>query len=68
MIKMNKGNRGLSDVVTEMSSNITVVRWKNSKVMKVISTFSGKQPIQQTKHYCHREIQRVNIEQPNVIK
>ena len=35
--------------------------------MNGISTFTSKQPIQQVKHYCHREKQRVNIGQPNII-
>ena len=34
--------------------------------MNAISTFTGKQPIQQAKRYYHREKRRVNIE-PNII-
>ena len=39
-----------------------------NKVVNMISTFTGKQPIQQFKRYCHREKRKVNIEQPNIIK
>ena len=62
MVKMNKEKRGLSDVLTVVSSNITAVRWKNNKVVNAIPTFTGKQPIQQDKCYCHRENERANIE------
>ena len=54
-------------MVTDVSSNITAVRWEDDEVVNAISTFHGKQPIQQVKCYCHREKQRVNIEQANII-
>ena len=54
-------------MVTDVSSNITVVRWKDNKVVNAVSTFTGKQQIQQVKRYYHREKRRVNIEQPNVM-
>ena len=68
MVKMNKEKRPSSDVVTDVSSNIAKVQWKDNKVGNEISTFTGKQPIQQVKRYCHREKQRVNTEQINFIK
>ena len=61
MLKMNKEKRGSSDVVTDVSSNITAVRWKDNKVVNAISTFTGRQSIQQAKRYCHREKRRVNM-------
>ena len=30
-------------------SNITAVRWEDNKVVNAISTFTGKQPVQQVK-------------------
>ena len=45
-VKTNKENRGSVDLVTDLSSNITVVRWKDNKVVNDISTLTGKQPIQ----------------------
>ena len=66
MVKMNKEKGGSLDVVTGVSSNITAIRWKDNKVVNAISTFTGKQPIQQAKPYCHREKRRVNIEQQNI--
>ena len=44
---------------------ITAALWKDNKVVIAISTFSGKQPIQQAKHR-HREKRRVNIKEPNI--
>ena len=67
MVKMNKEKLGSSDVVTAVSSSITSVHWKDNKVVNSISTFTGKQPVQQIKCYCHCEKLRVNIEQPNII-
>ena len=55
MAKMNKQKRGSSDVVTDVSLNITAVRWKDNKVVNAISTFNVKQPIQKVNRYCHRE-------------
>ena len=64
MVRMSKEKRGSLDVVTDMSSNITVVCWKDNKFVNAISIFTGKQPIQQTKRYCHREKWRMNIDKP----
>ena len=51
---------------TDVSLNITAVRWKQNKVVNVISAFADKQPIQQVKHYCYLDRRSVNIEQPNI--
>ena len=67
MVKMNKEKRGSSNVVTDVSLNITAVHWKDNKVVNAISTFTGKKTTQQAKRYCDREKRRVNIEQPNII-
>ena len=64
---MNKEKRGSSDVVTDVSSNITSTRWKDDKVVIAISTFIGKQPIQQAKRYCHHEKRGLKTEQPNIL-
>ena len=54
MVKMNKGKHGSLKVVTDVFSNITAVCSKDNK-LNGISTFTGKQPIQQVKRYSHRE-------------
>ena len=40
--KMEKLERGASDVVTDKNSNLTLVRWKDNKVVTVVSKFVGK--------------------------
>ena len=62
MVKMGKDKCGSSDMVSDVSSNITAVSWKHNKVLNAISTFTCKQQIQQVKRYCHHEKPRVNIE------
>lgn len=43
MVKMNKEKRGSSDLVTDVSSSIRAVCWKDDKLVNTISTFTGKQ-------------------------
>ena len=64
---MNKERNGPLDLVTDISSNMTPGPWEDNKIVNAISTFTGKQPIQQMTCYCHHEKWRVNIEQPNII-
>ena len=54
-------------MVTDVLSNITADCWKYNKIMNVISIFTGKQPTQQVKRYCHPEKRNMNIEQSNII-
>ena len=35
---MNKQARGISDVVNDQKSNVTLIRWKDNKVVTVAST------------------------------
>ena len=47
IVKIYKEKRGSSDLVTDASSIIIAVPWKdNSRVVNAISTFAGKQLIQ----------------------
>ena len=50
--EMEKLERDASDVVTDKSSNLTLVRWKGNKVEKVASTFVGKMPPQESSSLC----------------
>ena len=65
--KWQRGIGGSSDLVTDVSSNITAVRWKDNKVVNALSTFTGNEPVQQAKRYCHKEKKRIEINQPNII-
>ena len=64
--KMAKEIRGTSDVSTDVSSNITAVRWKDNNVNGLF-TFTGKEQIQSVKRFCKKQDQRVDIEQPNIV-
>ena len=45
----------------------TLLQYVEKIIKSWISNLTGKQPIQQVKHYCHREKRRVNIDQPNIL-
>ena len=68
MIKINKEKCGSSDLVTDVTSSITALRWKDDKLVNTISNFTGEQQFWLLERYCHREKRRVNIEQPDIIK
>ena len=59
--------RGASDVVTEKNSNLTLVRWKDNKVVTVPSTFVGKMPHRRAHGYVKAQNGRAEIDQPQSI-
>ena len=48
---MEKEARGASDVAVDANINMAAVRWKDNKVVNVLSTFAGKDPVQKVKRY-----------------
>ena len=48
---MIKHESGASDVVTDKNSSLTLVRWKDNKVLTVASTFVGKMPLRKAHRY-----------------
>ena len=65
--KVEKSLRDSSVVATETSSDISAVRWKDNKVVNVLSTFAGKEPQKNVKRYSQKEKKKVNVLQPNVV-
>lgn len=65
--EISNEERGSSDVVTDVCCNITAVRWKDNKVVNAMSTFTGKEPIQEVKRFCQKQKKHIGIEQPNII-
>ena len=63
--KMAKESRGTSDVLTDVLSSITAVRWKDNKIADALSKFTGKEPIQSVKF--GKQNKRVDIEKSNII-
>ena len=64
---MEKSEIGVSDVVTEKNSNLTLVRWKDNKVVTVPSTFVGKMPHRRAHGYVKAQNGRAEIDQPQSI-
>ena len=64
---MKKMARGSSDVVNDNKSNVTLVLWKDGKVVTVASTFYGKEPMKRARRYIKDKGVRVEIDQPNSI-
>ena len=64
---MKKKARGSSDVVNDNKSNVTLVRWKDNKVVTVASTLYGKEPMKRARRYIKDKGGRVEIDQPNSI-
>ena len=63
---MKKQARGISDVVNDKKSNMTLVRWKD-KVLAVASTLYGKEPMKRARRYIKDQGGRVEIDQLNAI-
>ena len=63
---MKKQVRGILDVVNDKKSNVTLVQWKDNKVVTVAST-TGKEPMKRARRYIKDQGGRVEIDQPNAI-
>ena len=64
---MQKQARGISDSVNDKKSNVTLVRWKDNKVVTVALTLYGKEPMKIARRYIKDQGVRVEIDQPNAI-
>ena len=64
---MKKKTRGSSDVVNENKCNLTLVCWKDYKVVTVASTLYGKEPMKRARRYIKDKGGRVEIDQPSSI-
>ena len=65
--EMEKLERGAFDVVNDKNSNLTLVRWKDNKVVTVASTFVGKMPLRKAHRYVKAQNGRAEIDQPQSI-
>ena len=64
---MNKQARGISDVVNDKKSNVTLVRWKDNKMVTVASTLYRKEPMKRARRYIKDQGGRDGTDQPNAI-
>ena len=53
---MEKLEKSASDVVTDKNGNLTLVRWKDNKVVIVASTFVGKMPLRKAHRYVKAQM------------
>ena len=60
---MKKQARGISDVVNNKKSNVTLVRSKDNKVVTVASTLYGNEPIKRARRYIKDQGGRVEVDQ-----
>ena len=65
--EMEKLERGASDVVTDKNCNLTLVPWKDNKVVTVASTFFGKMPVRKAHRYVKAQNGWPEIDQPQSI-
>ena len=63
---MEKLGRGVSDVVTDRNSNLTLVRWKDNKVVTVASTFVVKMLLSKAHGSVKAQNGRAETDQPRV--
>ena len=66
--EMGKVERASADVVINDNAKIAFARWKDRKVVTVLSSTYGLNRTAQTKRYIKEKKGRVDIEQPQCIK
>lgn len=59
--------RGCSSIATS-DDNITVLRWKDTKVVHMISTYAGAEPEDTVTRYDRKEKKHVEVSRPFAIK
>ena len=64
---MKKQARGISVAANNKKFNVTLVRWKDNKVVTVASTLYKKEPMKRARRYIKDQGGRVEIDQPNAI-
>ena len=62
---MEKLERSASDVVTDKNSNLTLVRWRDNKLVTVAPTFAGKMPLRKAHRYVKAQNCRSDIDHPS---
>ncbi|XP_065650420.1 piggyBac transposable element-derived protein 3-like [Hydra vulgaris] len=65
---MDKLPRGSHDVALDQKANVCLVRWHDSKVVTVASTYAGVAPLCKAKRYSSAQKKRIDVDQPSVIQ
>ena len=66
--ELKKVDRGHYVAQVEKNSNVVCVRWKDKKVVTLISTFVGTQPVTQARRWNKKEKRHVSIERPKIVE
>lgn len=53
--KITNESRGTSDVVIDVSSNISAVRWKDNKIVNALCTFPEKKTVHSVKRFFKKQ-------------
>jgi len=64
---MKKEPSGSYDVALDRKSDICLVRWHDSKVVTVASTYVEVKPLQKAKRYSSQEKKRIEVDQPKIV-
>ena len=65
---LKKEPRGAYDVVLDQSSAVCMVRWHDSKVVTVASTYAGVEPLQKANRFSSAQKKRISVDQPKVVQ
>jgi len=60
--------RGAISTVYEKTRNLSLVCWLDNKVVRLISTFAGKDPVEQVQRYDKSSKTHVQVNRPHIIK
>ena len=66
--ELKKLDRGHYVAQVEKNSNVVCVRWEDKKVVTLISTFVGTQPVTQARRWNKKEKRHVSIERPKIVE
>ena len=66
--EMGKLERRSTDVVIDNNATIAFVRWKDNKMLTVLSSKYGLNPTEKAKRYIKEKKSSVNIEQTHSVK
>lgn len=64
---MKKEPRGSYNVALDRNSDVCLVRWHDSKVVTVASTYVGVKPLQKAKRCSSQEKRRIEVDQPKIV-
>lgn len=60
-----KKERGISDYI--ITKDISVVKWKDNKVVCFASNFESMEPMGQAKRWCQKSKKKIDLPQPGIV-